>query len=185
MEPGTELISAVCCRGCHTWSIRLEPFPGAVDDVVTQQPPRSWRQPPDWIPQLLTIAPEVAALLDEIYLASNERQSRLLSMGVRAALDHVMIQIVGDTGSFEQKLKLMQEKGHLSDHQRDMLSTVIDAGSAAAHRGFKPPRDLLQEMLVVMESVIRDHYITRPMLAAMKRFIPPKPPRRQPPTGDG
>lgn len=96
-----------------------------------------------------------------------------------------MIQIVGDTGSFEQKLKLMQEKGHLSDHQRDMLSTVIDAGSAAAHRGFKPPRDLLQEMLVVMESVIRDHYITRPMLAEMKRFIPPKPPRRQPSTGDG
>jgi hypothetical protein len=40
--------------------------------------------------------------------------------------------------------------------QKDMLDTVIDAGSAAAHRGFKPNRSLLQEMVITMETIIRD-----------------------------
>ncbi|HET7883883.1 MAG TPA: DUF4145 domain-containing protein [Acetobacteraceae bacterium] len=108
-------------------------------------------------------------------MAANDRQLRLLAMGVRTALDYVMIQIVESARTFEQKLDQMVDTGHLSTRQKEMLKTVIDAGSAAAHRGFKPPRDLLEEMLSVMEGVIREHYITRPMLEALRTHIPPRP----------
>jgi hypothetical protein len=148
------------------------------ETAVTREPPRRWRRPPEWIEQLRDSASDVAALMDEVYLAANDSQPRLLSMGVRAVLDRMMIQIVGDVGGFDQKLKRMRELGQLSDRHVDMLTTVIDAGSAAAHRGFNPPSELLQEMVTVIEVIIRDHFITGPMLDHLKRFVPPRPPRQ-------
>jgi hypothetical protein len=123
------------------------------------------------------VAPEIADILSEIYLATNDNQVRLLAMGVRTALDNVMTQIVGDVGDFPTKLRAMVNASHLSQRQSEMLETVIDAGSATAHRGFKPPRDLLHEMINIMETVIRDHYLTGPMLKNMKAIVPPRPPR--------
>lgn len=107
--------------------------------------------------------------------ATNDGQSRLLAMGVRTALDTVMIRIVGDRGSFVKKLAEMTKEGHLSSKQKEMLETVIDAGSASAHRGYKPNRDLLEEMVATMESIIRDHYLTGPILRHMRTLLPPRP----------
>jgi hypothetical protein len=59
-----------------------------------------------------------------------------------------------------------------------VFSTVIEAGSVAAHRGFKPPRDLLEHVVTVMEDVIGSHYITGPMLLQLRQHIPPRPSRR-------
>ena len=89
-----------------------------------------------------------------------------------------MTYIVGDLGSFERKLDAMVAQGHLSKDRKEMLSTVIEAGSAAAHRGFKPPRDLLEHMVTAMEDVIGGHYITGPMLQQLRQHIPPRPSRR-------
>jgi hypothetical protein len=153
---------------------------------ITYDPPRKWRRAPDWVEQLEAVDGDLKALLDELYEATNDAQPRLLSMGVRAVLDQVMVAIVGDVGTFEQKLAKMVADGHLSANQRDMLETVIDAGSSATHRGFRPPRNLLLEMMVVMEGIVRDHFITRETLLQLKRLIPPKPPRRgHKPNGDG
>lgn len=117
-------------------------------------------------------------MLDEIYQAAHDGQSRLMSIGVRAALDQLMTGIIGDIGSFEQKLDRMVADGFFSPRQKDMLALVIDAGSAATHRTFRPPLPLLEQMVVVMETTIRDHYITNPMLDTLRTMIPPKPPRR-------
>jgi hypothetical protein len=92
-----------------------------------------------------------------------------------------MNNIVGDVGGFEAKLNEMVKQNYLSPNQRNMLATVVDAGSAAAHRGFKPERTLLEEMLATMESVIRDHYVTGPALRRMQALVPPRPPRRRAP----
>jgi hypothetical protein len=105
---------------------------------VIYEPPRSWWRRPSWLADLDKVAPELKTLLDEIYSATNDQQFRLLAMGVRTALDYVMTHMVGDIGSFEKKLNMMVEKGHLSRDRKQMLEIVIDAGSAAAHRGFKP-----------------------------------------------
>jgi hypothetical protein len=183
----TSSIDLLRCRGCGEWSIRrliVRQAPDQPQELaepkVSIDPPRTWRRPPEWLDQLEAMDPGLTALLREVYLCANDRQPWLLSMGVRAILDLVMIQIVGDTGSFESKMAAMAEQGHISIRQQDMLATVIDAGSAASHRGFQPPRDLLEQMLAVMESIVRDHFITNPMLGSLKKQIPPRPPRRMP-----
>ena len=145
----------VRCGGCKEISIRNESWhynllasggendPVAELTEVTFSPPRLWRRLPDWLTKLERTEPDLYDLLQEIYLATHDGQVRLLASGVRTALDRVMVNIVGDVGDFPAKLNAMVAQGHLSSKQRDMLDTVIDAGSATAHRGFKPPRQLL------------------------------------------
>lgn len=167
----------VRCCGCGDLTLRREHLDGnAVIDSVTFQPPRLWRRPPDWLSQLEPRDPDMHGLLVEIYSAANGEQTRLLAMGVRAALDHLMMLMLGsDKGTFKHKLDEMVQKGHLTKQQRDNLDIVIDAGSASAHRGFKPPVELLDEMIAVTEGLVRGYYITGPMLNTMKAHIPPRP----------
>lgn len=175
------------CLGCKEPAIRREiwhfdrtPDPSnAGGQIVNEQyqPPRRWWRVPEWLDRL---DPDLRDIIAEVYSATNDDQFRLLAMGVRTTLDYVMVKIVGDVGSFEEKLNAMVAAGHLSSKQSEMLATVIDAASAAAHRGFKPNRELLKEMMAATESVIRDHYLTSPMLKQMKTLVPPRPPRKRP-----
>jgi len=172
------IISAVLCRGCKSTAI-CEKVVDGVGNVVQYlyKPPRLWVQKPKWVDDLETIDSNIYGLLVEVYSAANDEQFRLLAMGVRAILDQAMTQIVGDIGGFEQKLDAMVTKNHIAANHKEMLSIVIDAGSAAAHRGFKPPQPLLMQMISVMEVIIKQHYITGPMLDTLKATIPPRPPR--------
>jgi hypothetical protein len=130
------------CRGCGSWSIRTD-IAGPDGTFSEREPPRQWRRPPEWLPHLAAIDADLGSLLEEVYIAANSRQLRLLSMGVRAALDHTMVRMIGDVGPFEKKLEEMQAKGYLSPRQHEMLAMVIDVGSATMHRGYRPPEDLL------------------------------------------
>lgn len=179
------------CRGCKEPSVRKEywyfdyipdPHKHPDDNLIktVYMPPRIWRRPPEWLPALEEIDPDLKGLLGEVYSVTNDQQVRLLSMGVRSVLDHVMRLILGsDEGGFEQKLNKMVENGHLTKRQGENLSIVIDAGSASTHRGYRPPRELVEEMVVVMENIVRDYYITGPMLKTAKTKIPPRPQPRK------
>ncbi len=180
---------AVFCCGCKEFSFRKENWsegitsgrpPVGRPDSIDFKPARLWHHPPNWLESLEDI--DLKGILDEVYLACNDQQTRLLSMGIRSVLDHVMTLILkGDVGSFREKLNAMVTAGNLTQKQCDNIDIVIDAGSASSHRAFRPPVDLLKEMVVVMENIVREHYITGPMLQTMKTVIPPKPARIQKP----
>lgn len=170
------------CRGCGDTCLREE-ITGDVIDAdnpqVRYKPRRLWARPPSWVGKLWQVNPGLSDLLDEVYSATNEHQTRLLAMAIRTALDYAMNNIVGDMGGFEEKLQEMVAQGHLSANDQKNLAIVVDAGSATSHRGYKTSdRAHLQEMLTVMENVIRNHYITGPALLAMRKTIPPRPPRQ-------
>ncbi|WP_409410646.1 DUF4145 domain-containing protein [Bradyrhizobium sp. AUGA SZCCT0176] len=179
---------ALRCRGCRDYSARIEQwyFDGYFEGSSTTltrvefQPARLWAWPPDWIGDLEALDSDLFGLLTEIYSAANDEQVRLLSMGTRTALDHLMNVVLGaDYGPFEKKLTEMVAQGHLTGRQKDELETVIDAGSASSHRAFRPPRQLIQAMLATMEGLVQNHYITGPMLKTAASLIPPRPPRQR------
>ena len=177
----TEVLS---CRGCKEVSIKREFFEEGVDEEgesapshIVYAPPRLWHRPPKWLAELEQYDPDLKGLLDEVYSAVHDKQTRLLSMGVRSVLDRVMTLVLGgDVGNFEQRLSAMVSKDHLTQKQADNLEIVIDAGSASTHRGFRPPRELMEEMVIVMESLVREHFITGPMLKTARLKIPSRPP---------
>ena len=185
----TEVLS---CRGCHELSIKETDFEDAdYEDgeerviQVTYKPPRVWRHPPKWLSILDEYDPALKGLLDEVYSATHEGQARLLSMGVRSVLDRMMtLTLGGDIGSFEEKLSKMVEGGYLAEKRAENIAIVIDAGSASTHRGFKPPLELVEEMVILMENLVREHYITGPMLQTARMKIPSRPRRYSRKTGD-
>src|SRR5258708_17944317 len=101
------------CRGCKELTIRIEgryfhyiPDETADGSYLTEleyHPPRLWRRRPDWLAQLEPLDPDLTDILKEVYSATNDNQFRLLAMGVRTALDHVMTKMIGDIRGFDKQ----------------------------------------------------------------------------------
>lgn len=140
-----------------------------------RQPSRFQRQKPDWFDKL----PESPRdLLVEIYTALTQDLRALPAMGVRAVIDVVCVKLVGDSGSFEHKLKLLREKGHISEVERSILAAAIDAGSASAHRGYVPSRGDLTTLLDIVEHLLQAQYILPSAVERMKSNTPSRPARQ-------
>lgn len=117
----------------------------------TWYPPLASRQTPDWHKQL----PDAERrLISEVYVALHARSFSLATMGVRALLDMYIVRKVGDVGSFEKKLKMLQERGFLSAAQLVQIEPALNAGHAAAHRGYSPPEETVGFALDVVEVLL-------------------------------
>jgi hypothetical protein len=132
-------------------------------------PSEALRQKPDWFEQL----PERPRdLLVEIYDALKIGLRALPAMGVRAVIDVVCVELVGDKGSFENKLKLLKENRHISEIEYSFLSDAIDAGSASAHRGYVPNQEDIATLLDIAEHLLRAQYIFPGKVKKMKSNTP-------------
>lgn len=143
------------CRGCGHVCLKCEEFfsewnPG--DEKVTFFPPLVSRQEPRWLEDL----PEVTQKLGrEVYAALHADSRTLAMMGVRAILDLYIVNRIGDVGTFLEKLKAMEDKGHLSPQQVKHLDAALNAGHAAAHRGHVPTIGELEAAMDIVENLLQ------------------------------
>jgi hypothetical protein len=123
------------CLGCDAICLRHFMEDASGDETEIFYPPPISRRAPSWIWRLPA---DMKELLNEIYVALHNDSRRLALMGARTLVDMLMLKEVGDKGTFSTKLKNLQEKGIISDQNREVLTVALDAGSAAAHRGYNP-----------------------------------------------
>lgn len=91
-------------------------------------------------------------------MALHAKALSLATMGLRALLDMYIVRQIGDVGSFNEKLRKLEQDGFLSAAQRIQLDTALKAGDAAAHRGFCPPEETVAFALDVVEVLLhQDH----------------------------
>jgi len=115
----------------------------------------------------------------EIYSALNAGLTLLPAMGARATFDQAMSHFVGDPqGGFKGKLAAMQKLGRIDDRDTDVLQPIIDAGSAAAHRAWAPPPEILMTILHELDHKLYDWFIRDSAAAAVKEETPPRRPSR-------
>jgi hypothetical protein len=161
------------CRGCE--DVRLKHtnlFVSTGEAEVHFYPPAASRRLPVW---RLQLPREIRELLEEVYTALHNDSRTLALMGLRTVLDALMLQQVGDKGSFENKLDALGYNGIISLQQSEVLRAALDAGSAAAHRGFKPERDHLNAVIDIVENLLQAVYHLRPLAEELKRATPPRP----------
>ena len=100
---------------------------------------------------------------------------------------------IGAAGTFRDKVDLLHMSGPIGKEEAGMLKAVLEAGNAAAHRGFRPLRGDLEVMFEILESVLHTLFI-RPSRTTelhesaeqVRKRVPPRPGRSQaPPEGDG
>lgn len=138
---------------------------------------------PEWLapalPEWLTKLPDTAqVLMREVHVAMHEELYALSAMGIRAVVDVISVDLLGvDAGPFNVKLDGLAKVGHLSPSQHTALSAVVDAGHAAAHRGFVPTRDAAQAMLDALEVVLKTAYVLPGAAQSLQAVTPKRPPK--------
>jgi hypothetical protein len=171
------------CRGCFNISMghrRIWTSEGRGENFIYPSPVS--RKEPEWLSWLeMGVHGEkeksVGALLKEVYRAVDGAQNRLAAMGIRAALEQVMIIKVGDLRTFDDKLDAFQDAGYISSIQRDSMRATLDVGDAAMHRAYAPSQQDLMVALQVVEGVLAPLYGHRDLVQSMADRVPPRQPK--------
>ena len=92
---------------------------------------------PEWFNALDQVKTD---LLNEIDISLQHGLHALPTMGLRALIDLVVVDKIGDIGSFTEKTKVLCREGFISTKQRDLIDKVLEAGNAASHRAYLPEK---------------------------------------------
>lgn len=144
-------------------------------------PPVSYRAAPDWFEDLPD--PTLRQISEEIYKSLQTESHYLATFGSRTLIDRLIVLTVGDQGSFVKGLQALQDSGKVSKHERDILQPIIDAGNAAAHRGWAPSIDLLETILDTVEGLIHRLLVLPKLAEELEEAVPGRASPGKPKTG--
>jgi len=113
-------------------------------------PPIPLRIKPEWYSRLTD---DYRAILDEVYQAIDSQLFFLSSAGTRTALDQLIVEQIGDVGTFKDKIAKLVQSKVIDDVEGKMLLAVLDAGSASAHRSYKPEPKTVNHMMDILEAI--------------------------------
>lgn len=139
-------------------------------DITTEfYPALTKRDLPDWIANPKYFMKQeyrsLNSALDEVYKASANDLHVLTAIGIRTVFD-IAAEILGVDPElkFPQKLDALVEIKTIVEADKEHLKTLIDAGSASAHRGWKPRSDEVNTLMDMLE-----HFIDNAFVQPMKR----------------
>lgn len=167
------------CAGCEyafvqTVSTNSEEYDNYYDeagDPVTEYvetirywPARSKRPQPEWL-GLVTVegadASTLMSALAELYTALNNDLFMLAGIGIRTSFDAASELLgIDPEKTFREKLNALVEGGHIGKFDLARLEALVDAGSASAHRGWKPTAEDLDTMMELLEHFLHEAFVT-------------------------
>jgi hypothetical protein len=180
------LFELLRCAGCDEVRLRKTELASAdrenntkVRPRITYYPPSTIRPPPKWLidlmlEQLVGGVTTEYDLLVEIYSALHNGAPSLAAMGVRAVIETLMINAVGDEGSFKKNLGALRSKGLISHLDEEHLMNALDVGSAAIHRGHIPKVEDVLSALDIAETLVKRLHIDKNTVAGLKKSTPPR-----------
>ena len=161
------------CRGCnHVFAQTVSSNSEDLDHYYNEQgeaetiyhetveyfPAVSRRNRPEWLSAMGVEGAEndgLSEIMTELYKALDADLSILAVTGIRTAFDAASGQLGISTGlSFRQKLDRLVQERHVRDSDRARLEVLVDAGSAAAHRGWRPDQTAIGALIEVLESFV-------------------------------
>ena len=100
-------------------------------------------------------------------------------MGARTLVDLVIVDKVGDVGTFAEKLKKLESEKYISGKNREVLEAALDAGNAAAHRGYSARPAQVNAVMDIVENLLQAVYVLPSMAQDLKKSTPARPPRKR------
>lgn len=128
--------------------------------------------------RLSRLPPNILAVIEEVYRALQADSPRLATMGARTLVDLVILDKIGDVGTFEEKLKQLEAQGYVGAKNRAFLSAALEAGNAAAHRGHAPEPQSLNHVMDIVENLLEAVYALEKAAESLKETTPPRPKQR-------
>lgn len=146
---------------------------------ITYYPAPAKRSRPEWF-SLLKLEGGLYRLLDETYNALDVDARVLSATGARTIFDRAseLLKIKSEL-TFKEKLEQLQNGGHISSSERGHLDILTDAGSAAAHRGWKPTLEQLNTVMLILEGFIHRKFVLEREVKTLKSELPKRKRRRK------
>jgi hypothetical protein len=164
------------CRGCESISMLLDSWnseatehDGRPEVSRTYFPPRTFREFPAWLDRC---PGEVEKLMRELYIALQNDCNAAATLLMRAALEHTMIDKIGDRGGFEAKLNAFEQQGYINKEQKGVVESMLEAGHAAIHRAFIPQKIDIVALADMLEVVLKVIYVQAPKAEEINKRIP-------------
>ncbi|MCE5180556.1 MAG: DUF4145 domain-containing protein [Betaproteobacteria bacterium] len=166
------------CGGCESvrllqesWFSEDTDFEGHINIHQTYYPSSIFRPLPRWFTSLDTEW-HITKLVKETYQALQNDAPSLAAMGVRAIIEAIMIDKVGDSGTFKGNLKAFQAKGYISSFQLENLEAALELGHASIHRGFIPKNHQIEVALDILENLVQGLYLLENKAKATVEALP-------------
>lgn len=183
------------CRGCETvfflkdsWNSEdLDQYYGPDGEEVSEpkRDKRTYPSPtgqtkPQWFDAIFGVDYQLYNIMNEMYMAYDNQGYILAAVGLRTALDRA-IEVLGiDTEiSFKEKLQALKVGGWVGATEHDILDVIMEAGNAAAHRGWSPTKKDAGKLLIAVEAFLHRAFIVGQDAIAIKAGIPPKQKRKK------
>ena len=182
----TELMQIVECCGCDNLAfVKKSQFcedveywvnPATGENELVPRwvqsifPPVTYRAPPTWLAGLRDLT--LRNIAWETYKSLETESHYLATFGSRTLIDRLIFLIVGEKDNFAKGLGALQAEGKISQQERDILEPVIQAGHAAAHRGWEPSKDQLNVILDTVESLIHRLLVLPSRSDRLRKAVP-------------
>lgn len=158
------------CGGCD--SIKVYFVEDCTDFKEVREkhyPPRHFRSLPQWSFQL---PGQFQELIQEIYTAFYAECLSLAAMGTRTLIDLMLLEMLGDVGGFEAKLEEAVRQGLLTKEKIDTISSAVEAGHAASHRGYRPTKEQFDDVLEIVEHALKERYVLQGASRRLNGIVP-------------
>jgi hypothetical protein len=140
-----------------------------VKDDVRYFPHVVVRDPPKW---RFKLPPKIRKLLEEIYRSIDAENVRLPMMGARTLVDMMVLEKIGDVGTFKEKLVELEKGGFISSRNREALYAALEVGNAAAHRGYAAKESEVHDVMDIVETMLQAVYVFPELAQNLKKTTP-------------
>jgi hypothetical protein len=161
-------------------------------ETVKTMPARAKRDRPEWfshdiVESEINDTYELDASLKELYGALDHDVLVLASIGLRTSFD-IAAELLGvdPNKTFAQKVTDLVERNLIKESEKDHIDILVEAGSASAHRGWKPNLSDLDALMDTLEEFIYNSMVlparrkaAAERIAMLKTKVPPRPPPKR------
>jgi hypothetical protein len=136
------------------------------------------RARPEWMwvwSELAIKYEELFRLLSELYDALDNNLPILATIGMRTVFDCASALLGADPRQkFAEKLKELVAGNKIGGEEKEILAVLADAGSAAAHRGWKPEDAEIRTLMTALEHFLHRAFVLKHEIRQLGRAIPPR-----------
>ena len=188
---GATNYSVLECLGCGyhyfktlSWNSEnidheYNPSTGKVDTTSHKRiafwPPAAKRRRPEWTDKIGFKDRILGSLFEDVYTALSNNLGVLAAIGMRTVFDRASELLkIEPEAKFHEKLSKLKDDGHITETERTGLDALIDAGNAAAHRGWKPTPKQLNAMMTILEAFLQRAFLLEDIGTELGKDVPQK-----------
>ncbi|AWH46724.1 DUF4145 domain-containing protein [Stenotrophomonas sp. ZAC14A_NAIMI4_1] len=149
--------------------------------VSLYPPPKPKSENPDWTWDLHRKDSVLSQVVHEMYVARASNLNVLTAIGLRIAFDRATFLLgIDESLDLNKKIEKLLDDGRLGKIEAEHMQVAVNAGNAAAHRGWSPTDEDLAVLLHVLEQFLRRSFFDLP-IDQIGAAIPARPKKKKGP----